>query len=156
MRHELAVSYFVDTTQFKGKTLKTCFRGSFYLELVKSKLAGSRTGAAQWFAHPHHNIRRFMWWAAVVMRGNFNVAYSQTTEQCYTQDTHTHMNGRLTLVPLEPPNFSSKLHCSFAACTEMEEEEDWQGNNKDNNIKRSRQKERKQSVTEIVTHDFGK
>lgn len=35
MRHELAVSYFVDTTQFKGKTLKACLRASCYLELVK-------------------------------------------------------------------------------------------------------------------------
>lgn len=32
-----------------------------------------------------------------------------------------HTNGQLTLVLLELPTFSFKLHCSFTACTEMEE-----------------------------------
>lgn len=59
------------------------------------------------------------------MRGNLMShkvkPLSSTTHK--HEHTHTHIDGLLTLVPLELPNFSSKLHCSFAACTEMEEGE---------------------------------
>lgn len=69
------------------------------------------------------------------------------------QHTHTHKctNGLLTLVPLELPTFSSKLHCSFAACTEMEEGGEIDKHKNDNNDKKETNRKGKETKRKI--HD---
>lgn len=76
----------------------------------------------------------------------------------HTTDIHAKCtNGLLTLVPLELPTFSSKLHCSFAACTGMEEGVGWGRGGLTNKTRTTTEKEtnrkgdkkKKKSMTEL-------